>query len=78
MNVKILFFGAVADAAGMRELSYRTNAPDTTAMLAELLAEYPKLAGRDLLLALNQEHAAGSERLKDGDEVAIFAAVSGG
>jgi molybdopterin converting factor small subunit len=31
-----------------------------------------------LLFAVNQEYASGDEPLKNGDELAVFTAVSGG
>ena len=40
------------------------------------LREY--IEGRRVLCSLNREYAAGEETLKDGDEVALFPAVSGG
>jgi molybdopterin synthase sulfur carrier subunit len=36
------------------------------------------IEGRRVLCAVNREYAAGEESLKDGDEVALFPAVSGG
>ncbi len=36
------------------------------------------IEGRRVLCSVNREYAAGEEILKDGDEVALFPAVSGG
>lgn len=79
MNIQVLFFGATADIAGRR--SNEINLPtETMAKTAfdQILAEYPLLAARRLHFAVNQEFANGEEILKDGDEIAIFTAVSGG
>ena len=35
-------------------------------------------ANRDLRFSVNQKYATGQETLRDGDELAIFTAVSGG
>lgn len=79
MNIQVLFFGATADIAGRR--SNEINLPaETMAKTAfdQILAEYPLLAARTLHFSVNQEFANGEEILKDGDEIAIFTAVSGG
>lgn len=39
---------------------------------------FPGLASHKLLYSVNQSYAAGGERLKSDDELAIFTAVSGG
>lgn len=44
----------------------------------QILAEYPLLAGHKLHFSVNQEFATGEELLTDGDELAVFTAVSGG
>lgn len=53
---------------------------ETTAKMIfdQILAEYPRLAGHKLHFSVNQEFATGDEILNDGDELAVFTAVSGG
>ena len=79
MLVKILFFGPTADITGQRrldlELPLRSKAKDLFEML---VSQFPLLESRQLHFAVNEEYATGNEILSDGDEVAIFAAVSGG
>ena len=41
-------------------------------------SEFPKLGSHKLLYSLNQTYATGDEIVRDGDELAIFTAVSGG
>ena len=41
-------------------------------------SEYPALKGHKLLFSINQQYANGDEIIRDGDELAIFTAVSGG
>ena len=43
-----------------------------------LTARYPALAAHKLLTAVNEEYADPDTILNDGDEIAIFTAVSGG
>lgn len=79
MSVKVLFFGATADAVGSRELEFATD-ENTTAnsLISQLSQTHPVLAKHKLLIAVNEEYADGDTVLNDGDEVAIFTAVSGG
>ncbi len=79
MKVQVLFFGATADAVGMREIEIdledETKAASAFAFLVE---KYPQLNGHSLLFAVNQEYAKGDETIRNGDVLAIFTAVSGG
>jgi molybdopterin converting factor subunit 1 len=78
-EVRILFFGSVADIVGVRSLTYRLVGKTTSAeALAEVIGKFPNLAGRRLLFAVNQEYVGKDRIINDGDEIAIFAPVSGG
>jgi molybdopterin converting factor small subunit len=79
MKVSVLFFGATADEAGEREinLEFAENAKAEDAF-SEIINKYPRLANHKLLFAVNQEYANGDEIINDGDELAVFTAVSGG
>lgn len=79
MTVHILFFGATADAVGKRELLVSPASGDTAAdVFKTVIATYPQLQRHKLLFSINQEFASGSENVRDGDELAVFTAVSGG
>ncbi len=79
IKVEVLFFGATADEAGARSLELEIRA-ETRADEAfrQIIAAHPRLAAHKLLFAVNQEYASGEETLNDGDELAVFTAVSGG
>ena len=79
MKVQVLFFGATADETGEREIEF-SFADETKAnqAFAEIIEKFPRLKNHKLLFAVNQEYANGDENLKNGDELAIFTAVSGG
>ena len=79
MKVQVLFFGATADATGKREiqmpLAENTNAEK---VFENIIKQFPQLKSHSLLFAVNQEYSNGDETLKNGDELAVFTAVSGG
>ena len=79
MNVKVLFFGATADAAGEREVEISFDNPvNAETAFSDILEKFPRLSARKLLFARNQEYITGDEMIEDGDELAVFTAVSGG
>jgi molybdopterin converting factor small subunit len=77
--VQVLFFGATAGVVGQRSV-YKRFPEDITANKAfdEILDEFPALTQHKLLYSINQRYAVGTELLHDGDELAVFTAVSGG
>ena len=79
MSVCVLFFGATADLVGERSIEMPLSGGETASgILQRLAAEHPQLGTHKLLLALNEEYVSPEAGLKDGDELAIFTAVSGG
>lgn len=82
MKVKVLFFGATAEAVGEREIEFGLKENRKAGQVfAEILDAFPNLKksfANSLLFSLNREYANGEETVRDGDELAIFTAVSGG
>lgn len=80
MELRIFFFGVTADIAGTRMLHLPITAETTTAdeMLKQILSKFPGLGSHKLYISINQQYATGDEIVQDGDELAIFTAVSGG
>lgn len=81
MKINVLFFGATADAVGEKEIEFETGKSEHAEnVFGEILDAFPDLKnyGKSLLFSVNQEYADGSEIVKDGDELAVFTAVSGG
>ncbi len=79
MKIRVLFFGATADAAGIREIEIEADQGTTASeVFAGILTSYPRLSEHKLLYAVNQQYAGGGETMNDGDEFAVFTAVSGG
>ena len=83
VKVKVLFFGATADSVGKREVEISLDEEtDAENALEKIFAEFPNLEKhhdkKSLHFSINQEYSNGSEVIKDGDELAVFTAVSGG
>jgi len=79
MSARILFFGFTADIAGKREIEILVpDALSANSVLNDVLGRIPSLAGHNLHISINQQYATGNEIIRDGDELAIFTAVSGG
>jgi len=79
MQVRVLFFGATADEAGVRSIPLSISSQtDVHSALEEIFTKFPRLRSRKLLYAVNQEYDSSDRKLNDGDELAIFTAVSGG
>jgi molybdopterin synthase catalytic subunit len=81
VTVRVLFFGAAREAAGVGEAEVDLPAPLIAGdALAQLVARFPALAkfGRSLLLAVNEEYPDAAQTIRAGDELAVFPPVSGG
>ncbi|CAN5130392.1 molybdopterin converting factor subunit 1 [soil metagenome] len=79
MKVQVLFFGATVDAVGKREIEMPlVENTKAEKIFDEIVGQFPQLKSYSLLFAVNQEYANGGEIIKNGDELAVFTAVSGG
>ena len=79
MRVKVRFFGATADAVGERDIVVDVSDETTVNQaVAKVVSEYSQLSTHKLLFALNEEYVDGDKPVSQGDELAIFTAVSGG
>jgi molybdopterin converting factor subunit 1 len=79
MQVRVLFFGATADETGKRSVEFQLrDLASVQTALDDMLTSFPKLSSHNLLFAVNQEYVTEDRMLQDGDELAIFTAVSGG
>jgi len=79
MPIQVLFFGATAAVTGKRRVQIETDERTIADSVFEsILNEHPSLRGHKLRFSVNQQFATGEEVVCDGDELAIFTAVSGG
>lgn len=81
MRVNVLYFGTLKDLfASEREPIDLPDGATVDSLLSLLRAQTSKQSDvwRTLAVAVNQEYAALSTTLRDGDEVALLPPVSGG
>ena len=79
IKTSVLFFGATAEAVGAREIEMNFAADTKSeSAFAAIKNQYPRLNEHKLLFSVNQEYADGGETIQNGDELAVFTAVSGG
>lgn len=79
--VKVLFFGAAADRAGVRETEVTPpESPSLESLWSSLAGLYPELSPMrgTLAFAINGEYATAEAPVSPGDEVAVLPPVSGG
>lgn len=81
MRILVKFFASHRDAVGKEKIILDLEQGASIAQLLEILLEkYPALKKlKDYtLISLNQNYSDLNQRLKEGDEVALFPPVSGG
>jgi molybdopterin converting factor subunit 1 len=81
MNVRVLLFAALREAAGSRELTVELpEGADVAQLRAAVGAARPALRPylENAAVAVNEEYADGGTRLYPGDIAALIPPVSGG
>jgi len=81
ITIRVLFFGQLRDAAGVREMTWELRKGSTSEHLqAAVEVAFPALAKlrQSTVLARNEEFLREAVELHDGDEVAFLPPVSGG
>lgn len=80
MKIRLLLFAGLRDQAGVSELELTglETGVSVESLLGQLEERWPFLQGYPLAVSRNQTIVARSERLEDGDELALLPPVSGG
>jgi molybdopterin converting factor subunit 1 len=81
VNIKVLFFGQLKDITGLREDRLELGEGAYVETVFEHYANrFPRLRelSKSIVLAQNQQFAAGSSPIAEGDEIAFLPPVSGG
>ena len=76
MNIKVKFFGALAELTGVSEWSMQGSSTDDC--MRQILERYPLLHGQSFALALNARMIKENQGLQDGDVLALLPPFSGG
>ena len=81
MNVTVLLFASLADAAGTRRMDLAAEPGDTVASVRDrVLAAHPQLARfvPTLMVAVDEVYATDDDPVPPGATVALIPPVSGG
>jgi len=79
LNIRILFFASLRDAAGAAEKQLDVSPGISIAELWQQVSAGFELLPDKVLCAVNQEYVDSDYKLKDGDhEIAFFPPVTGG
>lgn len=77
MKVEVLFFGVLAEKAGIERLSLEvTN--DVESLRKKLFSNYPVLENYSFRISVNKRLVEDKEKLAEGDEVALLPPFAGG
>jgi len=80
-KVTVLYFGQSREISGSAEEEFTlSDGSSLPALISAIEERHEKLRrfAKSMQVALNEEVAAGDERLKDGDTVALLPPVAGG
>jgi sulfur-carrier protein len=80
MTIRILYFGRLAEAVGVRQAELELAEGDTLleTVRQQLVSSHPALDDPTIRVAVNQTLANENLTINDGDELAFFPPVSGG
>ncbi len=77
MKVEVLFFGVLAEKAGLERLSVK-GANDVGLLKRKIFGIYPELGNYSFRVSVNRKLAEDKDKLKEGDEVALLPPFAGG
>lgn len=77
MKVKILFFGILAEKAGIASM-YLEGASDIKTLKEKIFTRHPELKNYSFRVSVNKNIVADEEKLRNGDEVALLPPFAGG
>jgi molybdopterin converting factor subunit 1 len=79
MNVKVKYFGKIAEITKLETETWDLEVPATLAALSALMNEkYPHLRNESYQIAVNQTIVTNDEAIQEGAEVAILPPFAGG
>ena len=77
MKVKVLFFGVLAEKAGV-EFTEIEGVKDIDSLKRVLLDKYPDFENYSYQISINRNISRENNKLSDGDELALLPPFAGG
>ena len=77
MEVKVLFFGVLADVSGTA-LKHYHDVRSTKDLIFKIQDDFPEMLHYNYRISVNSEIIVSERALKQGDEVALMPPFSGG
>ena len=79
MQIKLLFFGALAEIIGESEIILNDDTIyDTESLNSHLIQKYPKIARYKYSLSVNRNITLANKKLNNNDEVGLLPPFAGG
>ena len=77
MEIKIIFFGSLADLIGKSKLMVN-DCFDTQSLKEKLIKEFPQIKNCEFLISVDKKLVRNNQKLKPGNEVAFLPPFAGG
>ena len=77
MEIKVLFFGVLAEVTGTNCKNYR-DVKSISDLKLRISDDFPEVVHYSYIVSLNNEIINSNHALKDGDEVALMPPFAGG
>jgi sulfur-carrier protein len=77
MEVKVLFFGVIAEVTGINYKNYM-KVNSLNQLMLRIKDDFPDVANYNFRMSINNEIIDNDQLLKDGDEVALLPPFAGG
>ncbi len=77
MEVKVLFFGVLAEVSGTA-LKHYNEVRSTEDLILKIQDDFPEIVHYNYRIAVNGEITGGAQSLKTGDEIALMPPFAGG
>jgi molybdopterin converting factor subunit 1 len=78
MRIRLRFFASLRERLGSGDDRTVASGATPASLWASVVAAHPEVGKVRVRFAVNERYVEPSERLADGDELAVFPPVSGG
>ena len=77
MNIKVIFFGSIAEVIGRNQIEMDTVS-DVDSLKLKLVKDFPKLSECKFVIAVNKTIVSGNYKFNNADTVALLPPFAGG